>query len=662
MERRLLLLSLSVVCCLIGFSLKADEIYLSGAEKAMIALSLKGMQGNDFKQPNAFLQTLKFNLENQIDPQALPPIQIQVASFSEFLNLQKSDSVFAQKKLKQLSFLELKDKIVDPIYLSPTASVQKKINEYFRKKLAVQYGFLASTFRLIKENSGLFQNERTLSENIFQKLNTAVDDYTNSILKNSAADEVVLLTKLLKSYFKKLPSEQKAEIFYRLMQMPLDSTPTDLFLTMLQHAGPQMQKLVQLMGHSTSIPKEFQAIFQKLESQVQAVPWWEAKGVIEAEIDLDEFSYFEKKPIGVGTIAQTHRAQMIDGLGQKRSYAVGFRKPDIDHLLEMDHQVLLQVCTEVDADPEVKKMKLPSLKDRVEDIHASVIEELVMADKVNNQKAAVAIYESVSTIQYSQQKNELRIHVPEVSLLGKNKSLMLQELIFGKKPDSETKNYKELYPDLYQVVAEKVAELWIDQAFFKSGFFHADLHQGNMMMQVLDDHIQVNLLDFGMIGHLTPQLRDNILLMTLGLQMENPDVVTNAFAGLSRTPLSDKQKNTLSLLIQKHMQQLKTTPGADKTIRAWTTWVLDHGIDLHYEFIKLNRGLMAITRLLEASGSPLNIESLANLVALKNKKYVVSVVGRAKQIKYTDLVRVGIQLLTNKNDAAVIKCENLFTK
>lgn len=661
MERRLLTLSLSVICCLFSFSVMADEIYLSGSEKAMLALSLKGMQASFDDQILPLMQTLQLNFQKNLKAEVTEPVKISVKSYSDFLNFQKNDVTFTQKKLKQLSIDQLQNKLNEPQYISSTASVQNKIDHYLEKKAELRYGFLIKTLQVLKAAPSLMNKNQSFADSVFLQLNTTVDDYTKAFLNNNASDEVVLLSKLLKSYFKNLPSEQKAEIFYRLIQLPLDSSPTDIFLTMLQHSGPQMQKLVQIMGRSTSIPLEFQSIFQKLESQVQPVPWWEVKNAIEAEISLDQFTYFEKKPIGVGTIAQTHRAQMIDSTGQKHSYAVGFRKPGIAELLEMDHQVLLQVCAEVDADPEVQKMKLPSLKDRVEDIHASVLEELIMADKVKNQKTAEGFYETVKTIQFSGQKNELRIHVPEVQLLGKNKALMLQELIFGKKPESETKNYKELYPELYRVVAEEVAALWIEQAFFKSGFFHADLHQGNMIMQVLDDHIQVNLLDFGMVGQLTQSHRENILLLTLGLKLEKPEVVANAFIGLARVDVSETQKSLFVKLVEQRMKQLKNGKNSESNMQAWTTWALDHGIDLHYEFIKLNRGLMAISSLLEASGSKLDIESLGNQVVFGNKSTILSVVSKSKQIKYSDLVRVGFQLLTNKKDAGVIQCKALFT-
>ncbi len=654
MVRRWLVLILALFCSFAYSSAWGNNVYLSNRQKALITLSLKiALQPDKVPaQISNYMQTV-LAAEN-----AQEKVSVNVQSFAHFIEMQRNEQLFNEKKLQQVTYEELQALLTEKQYLASSTAVQEQINEYLKRKREIELNYLATLGNILTENSfgATKQPSQSVIVRMSDKINTVVDGYTQSFLRNSASSAVMLLAKLLKAYFKALPPAQKAEIFYRLIQLPITANPTDLFLTLLQHSGPQMQKLVQIMGRSSHVPKDFQVIFQHLESQVQSVPWWEVKNIIESEISLDSFVTIDKKPLGVGTMAQTHRVEMRDSSGNVESRVIRFLKPDMQRLLEMDHAILLKISKDLDADPDFKKYNLPSLEKLVNDIHAAVVEELVIADTVKNQRVAKGIYTSSQIIQFSAQKNELRIHVPQTSLIGRNKNLMMQELVFGKKPANAIAEYQELYPELYRVAAEKVSEQWLEHVFFKSGFFHADLHQGNLLMQVLDEHIQINILDFGMVGQLSAFQQKHILLLPLGLKLKQVDVVTDSFANLSREELSPAKKADLREFIQKKMLQTDDTV----SIEDWTKSVLKHGVELQYEFIKLNRGLLAIQSLLQDAKSPVDIETLTTRIALRNKAYVLNLVGSTPKIKYADLIRLGLQQLKSPADAAAVKCTALF--
>ncbi len=654
MERRWLVLILALFCIFAYSSAWGNNVYLSNRQKALITLSLK-IALHPEKVPaqiSNYMQTV------QAATGAPEKVSVNVQSFAHFIEMQRNEQLFNEKKLQQVTFEELQALLTEKQYLASSTDVQDQIDEYLIRKREIEISYLAALGNIVTENglSASKQPSQSVIVRMANKINTVVDGYTQSFLLHSASSEVMLLAKLLKSYFKALPPAQKAEIFYRLIQLPITANPTDLFLTLLQHSGPQMQKLVQIMGRSSHVPKDFQVIFQHLESQVQSVPWWEVKKIIESEISLDNFVTIDKKPLGVGTMAQTHRVEMRDSSGNVESRVIRFLKPDMQRLLDMDHTILLKISKDLDADLDFKKYNLPSLEKLVNDIHAAVVEELVLADTVKNQRVAKGVYTSSQIIQFSAQKNELRIHVPQTSLIGRNKNLMMQELVFGKKPANAIADYQELYPELYRVAAEKISEQWLEHVFFKSGFFHADLHQGNLLMQVLDEHIQVNILDFGMVGQLSAFQQKHILLLPLGLKLKQVDVVTDSFANLSREELSPAKKASLREFIQKKMLQTDDSV----SIEEWTKAVIKHGVELQYEFIKLNRGLLAIQSLLQDAKSPIDIETLTTRIALRNKAYVLSLVASTPKITFADLIRLGLQERKSPTDVTAIKCSALF--
>lgn len=666
---RWLMLLVVVLSGSLGFA--ADALFLSDAEKALVALLLKSAQEvSDDRKSAIDFQTQKMRFEEIIKKLKLVQRQqvqyVQVKSFEEFLLNKSSNPFFHEFRLDELNDNILFEMLKVVRYQSHSARVQKKIDAYESNRRQWIAGFFAKLGLHFTQVVGTDQiNLGRMKADLQEAFNQKIEALTGSLNPHDSL-QVKVLSKLMKAYFRNLPQSQKIEIVYRLSLMPLNSAPMDVFLTMIQNAGPQMQKLVQIMGRSEHIPQEFQEIFQKLESQVRSVPWWKVKKRLELlNFKFSEFVYFERKPIGVGTMAQTHRAQYIDEQGNRHSVVIRFLKPEIEKYLEMDHQILKTIASEIDHDPELKPFGLPSLEDLVDDLHQSVVEELDSNATVRSQILGRQTYLREQVIFFNGQKNILRINVPNAKVYSNG--VMIQELVIGKKPAKEFAQYKEIYPDLYRVVSERIAEIWVEEAFFKSGFFHADLHQGNLLASYEDNAITVHVLDFGMTGQLSLQLKKSALLLALGIKLERADLMAEHFLKLGTISDPEITAAKLSLLIRQKMNQLKVDdPERGGSLEGWTAWAMDLGLDLHYEFLKLNRGLTAIEGLLSDSKSRLDIEKLAQKVALRHKGYVSQLLLQESKMHFTDFGKLIFSTLANAENkrksstALQLKCTALF--
>ncbi len=651
-----------IFCLGIGIQgLAADPIYFSVAEKALISLLLKTAGSTaDTKLVAGRLKrtTEQLQISSNEDPEI-----VSVKSFDEFIAAQKAELLFNDFKLDEVPDAMLLKKLRRTTYTSPSLRVMKKIENYeamrvitFQKSLSL-LGIKSLELAEIQRS-----NVEDIRSGIKKSFNEKVDRLTASLSEKNTA-EVVVLSKLLKSYFKNLPVYQQNEILYRVSQMPLNSNTIDMFLVMIQSAGPQLQKLVQIMGRSDQIPDEFKIIFQKLESQVKPVPWWKIeRTLVQNGVELKKFIYFERSPIGVGTMAQTHRAQYYDEAGQRQNAVIRILKPGIEKDLEMDHQVLIRAMAEIDADAEVQKFNIPSLSDLVEDLHNSVVEELNFVDTVKNQKKARKVYQREEVIAFNGQKNTLQFNVPRTEMFA-SKDVMIQDLVFGKKPAKEFANYAEIYPDLYRSVSEKVATVWLEEAFFKSGFFHADLHQGNILSLYTDGAIVVNILDFGMVGQLTPQLKQSALLLALGIKLDRGDIIAENYLKLSKMNPAQPSYAKLLKLVQARIAQANLDPKVGTSLESWTAWALDQGIELNYEFLKLNRGLSAVEGMLVDSKSTLTIEKIAQAVAFKNKAFVSELLLKESRLKIGDYVKLAGKVFgqsTPQPLAVGLQCRALF--
>lgn len=649
---------LILITMMVSIHARAQDLYLSSSEKAALSLGLRAVllkqDDADYLVKNLVVRARA--LEGQL------PRAVQVKSYEEFIKLQKNKDLFGEYKLNQLNVEQLFEVMPDPVYYSRSEKVQRKINLYVHKKLELKKLMATSAMGLSIDFITKSNDVKTEEIQIYvkEKINLYTETFVSKMTEGSDSQYVHVLAKLLKAYFELLPTTQKAEILYRLMQLPLQPSPDVVFLTMIQNTGPQMQKLVQIIGRNPIVPEEFRAIFQKLESQVQPVPWTEVKSLISSEVNLDQFSYFEHDALGVGTMAQTHRMQLKGMPHNGRTYVVRFLKPGMRQMLDMDQQILNTIATDIDNDPEFKKYNLPSLKKQVRDVHESVEEELHLELTVQNQTEGKSIYETQIPISFNGQKNILEVHVPETKLFGKNKTLMQQEIIFGKKVGSEVASYAEAYPDLYKVVALKLTEHWIEQAFFKSGFFHADLHQGNILMKVTDEKVQVNFLDFGMVGKLTQNQRDNMFLLALGFKLNNVKLIAESFSHLTRHPMEWDKKIVFEKDVAERVQKIIAGEEKFTSMEEWAAWALTKGLDLHYEFIKLNRGIMAVSSLLEDSKSPVTFEDAAFNVVLRNKTKVMSLLSKQKFVKYSDIIGLGLETIKANKAVRANKCVNLF--
>lgn len=634
------------------YSLAEEDFYLSSSEKAVIALALKSVNSETADQAQLVSKIFSRLRKSEVRTQ----VKIHVVNYKEFIEAQKNSDLFENSSNAQLDNNQLLAEIKSVDYYSNSKHVQKRIDNYYARR---QQQIISSPIltELLNFDTALQSYSTNLS--IKEYINKSIEEKTDQFIAKFGKSEnpqTLLISQLLKKYFANLPRSQKIEIVYQLSLIPINSTSMDVFLVMIQNSGPQIQKLIQIMGRSPLIPAEFQGVFQKLESQVKPVPWPAVQELIESEgLKISDFDYFERKAIGVGTMAQTHRVQLRNENGERQSSVIRFLKPNIEQLLQMDQTILKTIAAEIDTDPELKKYNFPSLADLIDDLSQTVQEELSIDRTITDQTNGSKIYSTSEIIAFNKQKNKLQFSVPKTYSLGKNNKLMVQELVFGQKPYKELLQYKDIYPDLYRVIAEKTAELWLSEAFFKSGFFHADLHQGNIMMQLTDSEIKVNILDFGMTGQLTLDLQKSAILLGLGIKINNPALISKHFVLLSK---NNKAPVNFEQLINEHSLEIKNLNLTTPTIAEWTAWALEHGLELNYEFLKLNRGLAAIEVLLLDAKSPLAFDDIIQNIMLKNKVYMADLLLKEKQLKLKNVpdMLTAIKPLTTKK----YSCKSLF--
>ncbi|MFV8257951.1 AarF/ABC1/UbiB kinase family protein [Bdellovibrio bacteriovorus] len=620
---------------------------------------------------------------------------VKVRNFDEFLKLHKGEWPNTHSVAMDLEMIEARGAKAMRTYTSDSARVQKQIETYLEwqqqklkdmvpqdqleqklpmEALAAQVMALAQNpeGQKLAEGWVLAESDALLTEKM-KELDRVGEKIAESKLgQQQDATMKIFLQTMFSEYFRRLSPASKKLIVSSYLGSDLNMPEMKKFELMVQNSGPQLQKLLQVVARQADLGPDMVEVFRGLENSVRPVPWSQVEKLLNSENGNYKFTYFERKALGVGTMAQVHRAKVVID-GQRRDVVVRFIKPGIADRVEEDKRILMDVAEILDSNPEFRKTGAPKLTPVVQDITDTVLAELSQEDTVARQKLAATRYEKMAFMNTPDYKNEIQFHVPKIYDGKKGSKFMVQELVIGKKLDKEVAMYKEIAPDMKRVIIEQMARVWAQEVMFGGGFYHSDLHQGNFMIQVTEPKIIVNILDYGMGGVISRDMQTQVMLLGAGTELLNSETMARAFWNIA-----DRQKSTithsrLQFMIEAKMHNIRHGYEQPLTMEMWTAWVMDLGLRLPYEFVSLNRGIVIVNKLLADAGSTMSISSLMKSMAVKNPARVYKALAIEGKISHKELVKLGwIEMkdmlgLSPKvipvkaaTPAAVIRCEMVF--
>lgn len=226
-----------------------------------------------------------------------------------------------------------------------------------------------------------------------------------------------------------------------------------------------------------------------------------AKQIIEAELNKpaeELFKTLELEPVAAASIAQVHRATLPDN----RALAVKVLRPGIEAAFARDLDLARWAASKIErARPELRRLRLIQVIDTI--IRSVEIE----MDLRFEAAAAEELRENFI--------DEPRFSVPTVHWTLTSRRVMATEWI-------EATPVNELNPaEMKSSDAEDIVAVFAKVFFFqvfRDGFFHADLHPGNMFV---DDHGVFHAVDFGIMGRLDRRTREYLAEMLHGFLTGN---------------------------------------------------------------------------------------------------------------------------------------------
>ena len=266
----------------------------------------------------------------------------------------------------------------------------------------------------------------------------------------------------------------------------------------MEELGPTFVKLGQILaGRADLFGPEFIAELEKLHSHVPPVPMDTLRPQLREDLGAEPeavFARFDTEPMGAASIAQVHRAQLLDGT----EVVVKIRRPGITDTIDTDLRLLARLAAVIEAEmPALRPYRPQQL---VRELARSLRQELDLASECRNAERIAANMAEQSWLV-----------VPRVHWAHTSERVNVQDFIDGV-PGPSLSRLDALGLDR-RLLARRGAQAMLKMTV-EDGVFHADPHPGNVFY--LEGN-RIALVDFGMIGRLTSHRRDELLQLLLGL-------------------------------------------------------------------------------------------------------------------------------------------------
>ena len=264
-----------------------------------------------------------------------------------------------------------------------------------------------------------------------------------------------------------------------------DEPPATRVATALTELGPSYVKLGQFLStRADIIGSELSADLRHLQDKADPFSMAEARDAIERALGgklEDHFVEFGP-PVAAASIAQVHRAYVMDA-GVKKPVAVKVLRPDIERRFRRDLDSYYFAARMIERYYEpARRLKPVAVVDNLK--HTTELE-------MDLRLEAAAISEMAANI-----KGDEGFRVPNVDWKRTAKRVLTVEWIDG----IPISNVEALQAKGFDTAALGLAVLrtFLRHAM-RDGFFHADMHQGNLFV---DDNGAIVAVDFGIMGRL----------------------------------------------------------------------------------------------------------------------------------------------------------------
>jgi ubiquinone biosynthesis protein len=349
----------------------------------------------------------------------------------------------------------------------------------------------------------------------------------------------------------------------------------------LQDLGPSFIKMGQIISTRPDlIPEDVIVELKKLQDDVPPEPFEAMRQQIEADLGApiaELFEELDERPLASASVAQVHRAKLTTDDGV-HDVVVKVQRPKVKSIVERDVDLLYWLAHAVERSmPESRTYQPVKL---VAEFDRAVTAELDFTLEADNAERFVANFEGVPFAKF-----------PKVYREASSRRVLTLEYLDGKKI------YAAMEAGFSgESIARRSVEIIIKQ-IFEDGFFHADPHPGNVFIMGTPDDPTIAMFDLGLVGRLTPRMRDRTIdMMVAAVREDYPGIADALLAIGSPKEKVDREayEAEVTMLAQKYLGKQLADIEMSGLISDLVYGARKYHIEIPADFVLVGKALMTV--------------------------------------------------------------------
>ena len=520
---------------------------------------------NDF-----FLKWIVSDFDREIEREKNKSGQLEVDDLSKKVQFEKAgigtspeDAFSLEQKLKE----EKPDDEFGIIVAKEELEQNEKAFDYRRHGRANFFAQLDIELgkSIDEAMKGTVQTEvKRMIQNVFPKENPAANDVKSSldtIVADRASDpQMKLLKQTLDVYFEKMSVPDKRNMMARLVRNTVNGAADGIrFGELLKGAGPILQKMLQGLDPKAFTDPNFRMALDDMRSNLAPIPEKAVKAqfaemIARSKGEIESITV--KNSLGAASVGQTFLCSIkLRGEAESRECVIKMLRPDANLRALREAEVFREVAKGIEGMSKTFEGRL-----------SGIMKELDLTIEAENVKKGLDVYDAGTHKVNKTFNNVSSMRLSDIPGTAPTKGLMVLERAPGVPMDKFLKRTDEsIDVDKTTALSEmdnrgaedavlnmldgaekltrtyedtlakhdaltNLTTIWIREGLFtKTGFYHGDLHAGNIMVPTAEDVRNnvpngVTMIDFGNTTTLTNAEQKNVIRIIAGAAGNDPSL------------------------------------------------------------------------------------------------------------------------------------------
>ena len=253
----------------------------------------------------------------------------------------------------------------------------------------------------------------------------------------------------------------------------------------IQEMGTTFIKLGQFLSTRPDIiGNEIAKKLENLQDKLPPFSSYEAKKIMKEKLGENNYNSLINisEPVAAASIAQVHKAQLNDN-GTIKDIAIKILRPNIKKIFNEEIDALMLLAFIIEGT--IKKTK-----------RLKLVEVVFLLKEITNIELDLRFEAAAASEFLENTKNDVGFNVPKIFWNFTSENILTLEWINGisirEKEELEKRNIDT------KTLASDVIQHFLRHAI-RDGFFHADMHQGNLF---INENGEIIPVDFGIMGRL----------------------------------------------------------------------------------------------------------------------------------------------------------------